>query len=120
MSGRLDEGSRLLAEAISGLLGQELLHGLFLQYAFARTNATRLVPLARIYDLLENKVRIPHFDPKREVLRAIETGHPEGEFLEALAQVIAVRDDSGALARFAVWKALKKTPAPTQDAPYRQ
>jgi len=73
-------------------------------YSHSLENQTQA--LDRMRGLLQNKVRYPLFDASQHMRKINDDGHLNVEFLEALYQVICVRDAIQSLDRFAKWSGL--------------
>lgn len=118
--GEADKGLGLIEGMISVLWGETLLQARFFQYAYGRFEMERAEALKLIHELFDEKIRSISFDPFVHVRHLAESGHPEPELLDALARVIAVREDVEALDRFPAWRIfelLKPRPQEVSPAP---
>ena len=103
----IKQGIELLQEILPDLEGEDLIKALFYVFAYSRSSAERTAALGKIRGLLEGRIRNPLFDPFQDVRRLVDEGHQDSRLLEALANVITVRQDLHSLDKFPKWVVLK-------------
>ncbi|MEJ2224819.1 MAG: tetratricopeptide repeat protein [Syntrophobacterales bacterium] len=99
------EGLKFLKQALKKAEKEPLLlECLFYRYAHDPDPKARQKSLDRIKELIKTGVRSPGWNLEDNVTRAIQDGHPEPQFLESLAKVIADEMSEQELEKFEVWK----------------
>ncbi|MCD6161870.1 MAG: hypothetical protein J7K40_05590, partial [candidate division Zixibacteria bacterium] len=105
--GRVDKGFEYLDKAFKLCYRDEVeLECQFYMYAHSKDDNKQKDSLTKIKELIESDVKSPHWNLDNNVNRAIKDGHPEPEFLKALAKVITDELDVKELDKFDVWNKL--------------
>ncbi len=102
--GKEEDGFSLLKKVLFSTDKQNLLlECWFYCYAHTKDKKSRNQSLCKIKDLIKSGVRSPYWNLEENMKTAVESGHPESEFLEKLSKVISDEVNAKELDDFDVW-----------------